>query len=108
MTDTLPDDYFGVCPECLNAAGCNIGRENWRYCKEHRVKWQVGENLFSTWRSETEDQWFDNYKILKDFRQIVPHSSWLNNPAVKPAEPCTCDRCVSGVLSSISAAAKGE
>jgi hypothetical protein len=108
MADTLPDDYFGVCPACLTAARCNIGRENWMYCEEHRVKWQVGENLFSSLPDDTEDHWFENYRLLKGFRSIVPHSSWLNDPANKSVEPCTCDRCVAGVLSSISAAAKGE
>jgi hypothetical protein len=95
------DDYFGVCPHCLQASDCNIGRANWMYCKEHRVKWQVGENLFSSWRHETEEQWFNNYELLKDFREINPHSSWLNDPANKAPGPCSCERCVRAVIQAL-------
>jgi hypothetical protein len=109
MADILPvDDYFGVCPMCLNAAACNIGRVNWMYCREHSVKWRVGENLFSTWRYATEEKWSENYELLKDFGEIEPHSSYLNNPSNETLQPCACDRCVAGVLSAISAAAKGR
>lgn len=49
------DSYFGVCPKCLKNDGCvNVGRSHWFYCKEHRVCWCVGSNLFSSWRYETE------------------------------------------------------
>ena len=109
MADIPPvDDYFGVCPTCLKAAGCNIGRTNWMYCKEHGVKWRVGENVFSGWRDETEEQWFKNYELLKGFREIEPHSSWLNDPANGAARPCSCERCIAPVLAAISMAAKAD
>ena len=78
------------------------------YCREHSVKWRVGEKLFSTWRYETEEKWSENYELLKDFGEIEPHSSYLNNPSNETLQPCACDRCVAGVLSAISAAAKGR
>jgi hypothetical protein len=104
MADIPPvDDYFGVCPACLTAGACNIGRTNWMYCKEHRVKWQVGENLFSGSGEQTEEQWFENHKLLKDFREIEPHSSRMNNPANGALRPCACERCIAPVLAAIAA-----
>jgi hypothetical protein len=50
------DDYFGVCPTCQKTDGyTNVGRSHWFFCKEHRVKWWVGSNLFSSWQGETEE-----------------------------------------------------
>jgi hypothetical protein len=50
--------YFGGCPEC----GCydvilNIGRDHWSVCHEHRNKWLVGSNLFSSWHDENAKVW---------------------------------------------------
>jgi hypothetical protein len=48
-------DQWGVCPTCKSRDGCiNIGASHWYYCRKHRVKWCVGDNLFSTWRDQTE------------------------------------------------------
>ena len=105
-TETENDGYFGVCPTCLNAWLCNIGNAHWMYCEQHRVKWHLGENLFSNWLHETEEQWLENYVLLKDFREIEPHSSWLNDPAHEAAQPCACERCVASALSAISACAE--
>jgi hypothetical protein len=50
-------DYFGVCPHCHKNDGfINISRSHWFLCDEHKVKWCVGSNLFSSWRNETEDE----------------------------------------------------
>ena len=102
------DDYFGVCPTCLNAGGCNIRREYWMYCREHRVKWRIGENLFSGCRYETEEQWSKNAELLKDFREIEAHSSYQNSipgdPKHPNVAPCACERCIAPVLTGMAAA----
>jgi hypothetical protein len=50
-------DHFGVCPTCNKTDGyINIGRGHWFYCAQHKIKWCVGENLFSGWQDETEEQ----------------------------------------------------
>jgi hypothetical protein len=50
------DSYFGVCPNCGRTDGyINVGRGHWFFCKEHKVTWLAGTNLFSAWRDETED-----------------------------------------------------
>ena len=53
----MNDDYFGVCPICHKTDGyVNVGRTHVFYCKEHKVSWCAGANLFSTWRYETEEE----------------------------------------------------
>jgi hypothetical protein len=48
------DNYFGGCPECGGSDGCiNIGPNHWYYCKEHRTRWCIGSNLFSSWKDQT-------------------------------------------------------
>ena len=66
-------DYFGDCPKCEhrgNDGYLNIGREHWILCHIHRLKWCVGENLFSSWRRETRDNWEDNHRRIARYRKI--------------------------------------
>ncbi len=54
---TLPNkgsrsNHFGVCPTCRRQNGCHsLGPVTWYVCDIHRVKWNIGTNLFSTWRN---------------------------------------------------------
>jgi hypothetical protein len=51
------DGYFGWCPHCRNNDGyLNVGRSHWFVCDEHKTKWCIGANLFSSWRDETEEE----------------------------------------------------
>ena len=65
------DNYFGHCliPEHENFY-LNIGRQNWMYCDECKIRWFMGENLISTWRQENEDIWEKNYKKIKDYEEL--------------------------------------
>lgn len=68
-------DYFGVCPTCKKSDGyINIGKGHWFYCREHKVRWFVGSNLFSSWRDETEEEQHAQYAELGmgDFWDVVP------------------------------------
>jgi hypothetical protein len=57
MTDQEVDDYFGVCPVCKKHDGfINVGRSHWFFCKEHKIKWCAGSNIFSSWKEETEEE----------------------------------------------------
>jgi hypothetical protein len=76
MSEDGDDTYFGVCPECGKTDGyINIGREHWFYCKEHKVKWWAGSNLFRGWKDETEaeqeatfnDLGFGEYRIIQTY-----------------------------------------
>src|SRR3974390_1906550 len=67
------DNHFGVCPICgTNNGWINIGRGHWFYCKEHKVSWFAGSNLFSSWRYETEAEQMAQYDELDfgSFREI--------------------------------------
>lgn len=48
------DEYFGVCPVCGDSDGhLDDGPEHWRVCHKHKhkLKWWIGTNLFSGWKS---------------------------------------------------------
>jgi hypothetical protein len=65
MEEALPKDYFGVCPKCGEVDDyINIGRGHWFYCQEHKTKWWGGENIFSSWREQTEDEQRAKYAAL--------------------------------------------
>ena len=56
-TELTSETYWGVCPTCkCNDGYVNIGKGHWFYCKEHKVRWFIGRNLFSDWRCETEEE----------------------------------------------------
>lgn len=78
---------WGVCPECGDTDGyLNVGRTHWFVCHEHRIAWNVGEGIFSTWRDETVETNERNAAIIESYRQIDanvaeydPYSGWPDN-----------------------------
>jgi hypothetical protein len=51
------DRHFGVCPICHKNDGfINIGPAHLFKCDKHKVRWQVGYNLFGCWRSQTKEE----------------------------------------------------
>ena len=69
-------DYFGLCPTCHKDDGyLNVGRTHWFYCKEHKKRWCVGSNLFSSWRDETEEQQRKFYDEvgMSEFETVEPY-----------------------------------
>ncbi|HUI21321.1 MAG TPA: hypothetical protein VLZ74_09790 [Methylocella sp.] len=59
------DNYFGVCPVCGKTDGyINTGRVHWFFCKEHKLRWWAGINLFSSWQHETEEEQRRQYDEL--------------------------------------------
>jgi hypothetical protein len=72
---TEGENYFGTCPHCHRSNGfINIGRSHWFFCDEHKVKWCVGSNLFSSWRSETEAEQRAIYdaKDFGNYEDVMP------------------------------------
>jgi hypothetical protein len=61
MSDNLDYGGFGLCPHCHKIDGDYVGRSHWFLCDEHKVKWLVGANLFSSWRHETEEEQWQAY-----------------------------------------------
>jgi hypothetical protein len=67
------DVFFGTCPHCLNHDGyLNVNRVHYFKCDEHRTYWIFGDNIFSGWREETEEQWQANIALLETFREVEP------------------------------------
>lgn len=67
------DEYFGGCPICGQCQDwLNVHRSHWCVCHNHKTKWNVGENLFSSWRYETEADWQRNLYRLANYRTVEP------------------------------------
>jgi hypothetical protein len=82
MTDTkVFNDYFGGCPECGGNHGCvSIGRDHWIVCHDHKTKWWIGSNLFSTWRdlSPAEHRWHE--RVLASYTKVQPLNTCPPDP----------------------------
>jgi hypothetical protein len=62
---TAEEHYFGCCPTCHQYDGyLNIGKGHWFYCSEHKIRWCIGSNLFSSWQDETEEDQRTAYAAL--------------------------------------------
>jgi hypothetical protein len=82
--------HFGVCPECHQTDGyINVGRGHWFYCERDRTRWFAGENLFSSWREQTEDEQREIYARLgfSRFQEVEPVYFRDQTP------PTLCDSC---------------
>jgi len=64
------DDRDGLCPECGQAEAFIIHKVNMAGCREHKVCWQVGINLYSGWQHQPEEIWQENANLLATFKQI--------------------------------------
>lgn len=64
--------FDGGCPICWRCLILNVGRTHWGVCRTHRVKWEIGSNLYSGWHYENEDIWASNAETLAKYRLIKP------------------------------------
>lgn len=74
--DYIPSyGQFGECPECgRNDGYANAGKSHTFFCREHKTRWLVGSNLFSSWQDHTEEEQFAiwNEIGLEGFREVKP------------------------------------
>ena len=81
----VPDDddnRFGACPVCGGSDGyLNLGRNHYFVCHEHKFRWCVGENLFSSWRHETEADWHKNWELISEYRELKLGDVRCSSPA---------------------------
>jgi hypothetical protein len=88
--DYGPDHHFGCCPECGNDDGyLNIGREQWFLCHRCETCWCVGENLFDSWRWDTDGMRERSREIVTSYREVVPVSAPHLALDPRPYEDCT-------------------
>ena len=72
-TDEAFCDDFGVCPKCGRHDGyLNLHRAHYFVCHAHRFKWCVGENLFSSWRCQSEAEFRRNALDIRSYDEIRP------------------------------------
>ncbi len=58
-------EYFGACPTCHKTDGyVNVGNDHWFICKQHRAKWCIGANLFSSAMEESDEEKRREYEEL--------------------------------------------
>lgn len=78
-------DYWGGCPQCHQNDGYLNARRRFHYyiCREHKVKWYVGENLFTAWRDMSEEELKADHKELPDIRMLS-----LGIPTMMLQNPC--------------------
>lgn len=69
----VKDNYFGGCPECGGNDGyLNVGRNHWYICHEHKTRWLLGSNLFSSWQEQSEEDWKRNAELISDYKNVEP------------------------------------
>lgn len=72
-------EYFGVCPQCHKTDGyINVGEGHWFLCEEHKVRWFVGANLFSSCKDQTEEEQRTTYDDLdfSSFEHVESHNTY--------------------------------
>lgn len=64
-------ESYLTCPQCTKETSyLNVEKAQYGRCDDCKVYWLIGENLFSSWRAETEDAWTRNAQHLKDYTEI--------------------------------------
>ena len=68
-----PLHHFGCCPQCHQEGRIvHIWRDQWCLCEDHMLAWRIGSNLFSGWRSLTQEQHEANRALIKRCERIEP------------------------------------
>lgn len=90
--------HFGTCDKGHASYIFNVWRDQWMACDICKVKWLIGTNLFSSWRSETQADWDANIERHKDYKEIEP-AGWYparqlaENPDGQLTEEWSCEIC---------------
>ncbi|VTT99014.1 unnamed protein product [Gemmataceae bacterium] len=77
-----------VCPRCRTGDEyLNVGRCHWGVCRPCGTRWPIGANVFSSWRDETEDDWWRNAATLERLEEVEPHEPPLGGPETCRSRP---------------------
>ena len=70
--------YFGHCPDPEHENYyLNINRGHWMVCDHCKIKWFIGENLFSSWRKEDKALWKANADKIRNYKEVDTHNQNL-------------------------------
>jgi len=62
----------GICPKCNKSDGfVNLGKEHWFICRDHKIKWFGGINLFEGWENQTVAQAESIAVMLDSYKEVV-------------------------------------
>jgi hypothetical protein len=62
--------HFGMCPKCAKECEIlNVERSHFGVCREHKLFWEIGWNLLSSWEDETPEIWRKNSSFLAQCRE---------------------------------------
>ena len=65
--------YEGCCPRCHSGGELvHVDREQFIVCRDHRLAWHIGSNLYSGWRNLTPEQQAENRRFLECCEIIDP------------------------------------
>jgi hypothetical protein len=70
------DDHFGLCPRCADEGRweegvcLNVHKTHWVTCHQHKLRWCIGENLFSSWQHENPETWERNAALLTNYDEV--------------------------------------
>lgn len=74
LADKPEPDHFHGCPHCPPERGpdnvYNEGRHHTGACHEHRTTWDLGSNLFSSWRQETEAEQRERWREIENYTAV--------------------------------------
>ena len=63
--------HCGECPVCNKNDGyLNLGAQHWFICREHKIKWYVGDNLFDSWRTQSIALHLSAEILLSGYREV--------------------------------------
>jgi hypothetical protein len=82
-TTNIGDGYWGLCPVCHKTDGCvtDVAMRHFYFCKQHKVRWCVGQNLFSIWMVYDAEQRERrmNEMGLYTFEDVKPYQPLLHH-----------------------------
>ena len=70
--NTITDQRGGGCPHCGQTNGYvnTRGGDHWGVCDQHKTRWYIGFNLFSSWQDETEEERTKSAELLSQYREV--------------------------------------
>jgi hypothetical protein len=87
----VSERYFKGCPICGEDDGyMNHGRVHFNVCKKHKLKWRIGENLFSSWKYETKEEREEQIRSLSEFTDATDWNRTTGNSDESATEPTNC------------------
>ncbi len=71
--DLHHDPKWDCWPLCGGNDGyVNLGAEQWCICRDHKMKWLLGENLFEGWQNQAISEYLLIEQMLSQYKEVLP------------------------------------